>query len=225
MKTPPVSLIRKIAVVAAILLTTATPHLFATAPFTKLEDCTFIPNSSDDGDSFHVRNKGSEYIFRLYFVDTPETDKEFASRVHEQAKYFGISMDESVRIGKEAAAFTKGKLTGKKFTVYTRWQDAMGRSKLPRNYAFIVVENQNLAELLVANGLARIFGTPTTTPDGLTPTAFNARLHVLEAKAKHDHLGAWSLHAPAQAQTTKPSDDWDKFFKKPAPAGEPAAAQ
>jgi len=37
-----------------------------------LVDCKLKNNSFNDGDSFHVSHKGKEYIFRLYFVDTPE---------------------------------------------------------------------------------------------------------------------------------------------------------
>jgi endonuclease YncB( thermonuclease family) len=208
-----VSFPKKFAVLAAVFFTAANLHVFAVAPFTKLDDCHLIPNVSNDGDSFHVRGKGDEYIFRIYFVDAPETDKEFPDRVRDQAKYFGITSDQAVQIGKEAAAFTKGKLGGKNFTVYTRWQGALGRSKLPRYYAFIVVDNnQTLQELLVANGLARIFGTPTTTPSGQTPAAFIAHLRVLETKAKHDHLGAWSINASKTA--IKTDDDWNSLFQK-----------
>jgi len=37
--------------------------------------CRYLPNAANDGDSFHVRRRrGGKYIFRLYFVDAPETD-------------------------------------------------------------------------------------------------------------------------------------------------------
>ena len=52
-----------------------------------LTNCRYLPNAANDGDSFHVRAEGREYIFRLYFVDTPETDDGIPERVKEQAKY------------------------------------------------------------------------------------------------------------------------------------------
>ena len=45
------------------------------------KDCRYLPNAANDGDSFHVRAAGKEYIFRLYFVDTPETDMYFQARL------------------------------------------------------------------------------------------------------------------------------------------------
>jgi endonuclease YncB( thermonuclease family) len=40
-----------------------------------LKDCRFIANPANDGDSFHVSVGDKEYLFRLYFVDAPETDE------------------------------------------------------------------------------------------------------------------------------------------------------
>ena len=41
-----------------------------------------MENPANDGDSFHVRAKEKEFIFRLYFVDTPEVERviEFISK-------------------------------------------------------------------------------------------------------------------------------------------------
>jgi endonuclease YncB( thermonuclease family) len=197
-------------VVLAVFLLAPAAEARTGKAFQKLEGCHFMPNPSDDGDSFHVKWKGDEFIFRLYFVDAPETDAEFPERVREQAKYFGITSKQAIEVGRTAAAFTRGKLAGKGFTVFTHWQDAKGQSRLPRYYAFVIVENQNLSELLVANGLARIYGLDVYAPDCASPAAFEARLRLLENKAKVDHLGAWSLRA---SQTKKPDDSWDKVFK------------
>lgn len=38
----------------------------------KLKGCTLIDSRWRDGDSFHAKHDGTEYIFRLYFMDTPE---------------------------------------------------------------------------------------------------------------------------------------------------------
>jgi endonuclease YncB( thermonuclease family) len=188
------------------------------AEFEKLERCTFLPNMADDGDSFHVRWKGKEFIFRLYFVDTPETEARFPERVKEQAQYFGITTDEALRIGKTAAEFTRRTLGSKSFTVYTRWQDARGESRLERFYAFVVIEDKDqLAELLIANGLARVFGMPAKLPTGMNANTFEAHLRALEAKAKAEHLGAWGVNAPAKS-TKPPADSWEKMFRPNQPA-------
>ena len=58
------------------------------------KDCRYLPNVANDGDSFHVRAAGREYIFRLYFVDAPETDMRIPDRVAEQAKYFHVTIQD-----------------------------------------------------------------------------------------------------------------------------------
>ena len=46
-------------------------------------------------------------------------------------------------------------------------------------------------ELLGENGLARIYGTRTTLPDGRDSRKYLARLAELEAEAKAAKRGAW----------------------------------
>jgi endonuclease YncB( thermonuclease family) len=160
--------------------------------FQRLEGCHYQAQKWNDGDSFHVTlQDGTERIFRLYFVDTPEAGKGYPERTDEQAAYFGISPEAVVLVGHEASEFTRRTLS-KSFTVQTRWRTALGRSKLPRFYAVITTAGgQDLAELLVSNGLARIYGTRTTLPDGGDSRAYLARLTALEVKAKAARRGGW----------------------------------
>jgi len=58
--------------------------------FVKLEGCEFLDTAYADGDSFRMRLGNEEQVFRLYFVDTPESDKRFPARNAEQAVYFGF---------------------------------------------------------------------------------------------------------------------------------------
>jgi len=44
--------------------------------FQRLDNCRLIADAYNDGDSFHVKADGKEWIFRLYFVDAPETGSE-----------------------------------------------------------------------------------------------------------------------------------------------------
>lgn len=125
-----------------------------------LKDCRLIDNKGNDSDSFHVRANGEEFIFRLYHVDAPESeiDSAVADRVAVQAEHFGFSQEKSLRGGEKAKEFTE-KVLSKPFSVVTRWQKALGWSKLQRYYAVVLVGgNDDLAELMVKAGFARAFG-------------------------------------------------------------------
>ena len=160
------------------------------ADWTTLEGCTLSESPSNDGDSFHVMHKGKEYIFRLYFVDCPEENNFFPDRVAEQARYFGLSEKETLALGATAARFTREQLKGP-FTVSTRWEDAKGSSQLTREFANITVNGKDLAELLVENGLARIYGMREAVAD---PEQKLHHLRQLESRAKSRHVGAWAPH-------------------------------
>lgn len=159
----------------------------AEQPWQQLADCRLVAESANDGDSFHVAWSGHEYIFRLYFVDCPEVDTRFPDRVAEQAAYFGISTDDALRIGRQASTFTHDFLRGR-FSVTTRWQNAMGSSKLRREYGLVKANGVDLAESLVANGLARIHGVDVANDEKEIQ-----RLKQLEAQAKAQRRGAWGI--------------------------------
>jgi hypothetical protein len=86
-----------------------------------LDGCRLLTNALLDGDSFHVVHQEREYIFRLYFVDAPVSDDSLKDRIQDQAEYFGIAPDEVPRAGLLAARFTREKLSGRDFTMLTRW--------------------------------------------------------------------------------------------------------
>lgn len=118
----------------------------AYSKWVKIDDCRYVANEWNDGDSFHVATPHGERIFQLYFVDTPESEDSFPERVVEQAAYFGITSDQSIDMGKKAAEFTKSFMNST-FTVWTKWHDARGRSKLERFYALVRVGDKDLSEL------------------------------------------------------------------------------
>ncbi|MCO5044800.1 MAG: ankyrin repeat domain-containing protein [Kiritimatiellae bacterium] len=167
-----------------------------TSGWTVLEGCRLLKSGGNDGDSFHVTHDGKEYIFRLYYVDTPETSMTYRDRVRDQARYFGIDEAKTIRLGKDAAYFTERILSGGPFTVVTKWQDAMGNSRLPRNYAFIVTPHGDLDELLAAEGLVRIYGMKV---DGGYGSQKQRLLVQLEAEAKKEQFGAWGIARQMQA--------------------------
>jgi len=166
-------------------------NLGASGDWVTLENCRLIPNPANDGDNFHARVNGKEYIFRLYFVDAPETDAANPARLIEQAKYFGISVPQVIELGEAAKAFVKEKLAAP-FTVVTHMANAMGRSKIERFYAFVQTKDGDLGEQLIANGLARIHGT-SATPPGASSSAERQRLKQVEDEAKRRKVGGWGM--------------------------------
>jgi competence protein ComEA len=191
--------------------------LSARGPWVTLENCRYLTKRANDGDSFHVSVNGKEYIFRLYFVDAPETDTEFRDRVDEQAKYFGITAEQNVSVGVLAKAYTREKLSGP-FSVRTCWEDAMGRSRMQRFYAMVQTNNGDLGEQLVENGLARIHGIQAS-PEGLTSARQEwQKLETLERKAKREKVGGWGatedrMAARAQSlESAKGVDPFNAFF-------------
>lgn len=156
-----------------------------------VENCKLIESESNDGDSFHVRYNKRHYIFRLYFVDAPETDTGIPERVTEQAQYWGVDEKTAVRLGHKAAEFSRDFLKDG-FTVMTKFDDARGRSDRGREYAIIKVGDKYLAEELVRNGLARIFGVNVDIPDGPSEQNFIWRLKSAEREAKKEQVGGWA---------------------------------
>lgn len=188
----------------------------AREPWVTLTDCRYVDNDSNDGDSFHIRSGRKEYIFRLYFVDSPETDLELKERIDEQAKYFGVSVPQTIQIAEAAKNFVRQKLSHP-FVVRTCMQDAMGRSKMERFYGFVEVDHHDLGEELVANGLARLHGTETRPPGMNSVEVEWNKLEQLERTAKQQKVGAWGvsvgrLNARAQSKEQYSADSFDAFF-------------
>lgn len=155
-----------------------------------LKGCRFDPAAFSDGDSFHVLCGGERFVFRLYFVDAPELDDRYPDRVREQCRYFGVTKKELHLIAQRAKAFTAERLH-EGFTVTTRWQDAMGRTK--RYCALVEASSgEDLGELLVREGLARVKGFRAVLPDGTPAKAQLDKLKELEREAKRERKGAWA---------------------------------
>ncbi len=189
----------------------------ARGPWLVLKNCEYLPNPSNDGDSFHVRAEGKEYIFRLYFVDAPETDAALGDRLTQQAKYFGVTVPQAKQIGEEATEFARRQMA-QPFTVRSRKQDAMGRSKLERFYAFVECGGHDLGEQLVANGLARVFGMHANMAGVTVSTDAELRkLKVLEADAHMQKIGGWGLgigrlQVRSLPIEKRPEHSFDAFF-------------
>lgn len=164
------------------------PSAHAARPWQVLEGCQLVDSTINDGDSFRVHWNGGELTVRLYFADTPEADYRFMDRTRAQAAYFGITEEQAVEVGKQAKMFTRDVLKGG-FSIRTRWQGVFSGQKGARKYGIVSVGDKDLAELLVANGLARIHGM------GIGGKTWEEveRLKALEAQAKAEKRGAWGM--------------------------------
>ena len=190
-------------VAAAALLLPASPAA-AAKRWREYTGCTLIDNKGNDGDSFHV-NIGSlksasakHKLFRLYFVDTPESESSLPERLEDQRKYWNLPDTATVvKCGKDAHHFTENFLRGD-FTVYSRLADALGRSRMDRDYAMVYSEanKEDLGYALVRNGLARVSGMSTDLAEldryGKTTEAWWRRLRMAEAEARKEGRGCWA---------------------------------
>lgn len=201
---------------AALMLLGVLPA-FASGEWEELHGCKLLPHESNDGDSFHAEHNGKEYIFRLYFVDCPEVEDDYPERLAEQAEHFDATPERAMAVGRYAKAAT-AQLLSKGFMAVTRWQEAGGRSSLPRYYAFIFIEGQDsnvpadLNAVLVANGLARVHGVKAKPPDvGFKAADLQDIYEELEQEAKQEALGAWGsgdeIKLAAANSENPPQDD------------------
>jgi endonuclease YncB( thermonuclease family) len=159
-----------------------------------LGGCRLVSAPFNDADSFLVKHGNDEYIFRLYYVDAPETSETYIDRVREQARYFSIPEESVTDTGKLATTFTQNFLRGE-FTVITKWEDARGGKSHKRYYALIQKGDKDLSLELIRAGLVRLYGMPTKDrwPGGVTPRTFLSRLKNNEREAQREENGIWAL--------------------------------
>jgi len=165
--------------------------------------CTLVDVRNNDGDSFMVQLPGGKQaVFRLYFVDTPESAfRRYAGgetnyeRIRQQAAEMGgITPEQAVEIGKQGKHFTLGLLAGHPFDIYTRWDSPFNDNRFHAHLAVMQDGKPRwLDELLIERGLARIKTKPADLPDGTPAAKHLARLKDLERAAKRAEIGAWSL--------------------------------
>ncbi len=138
-----------------------------------------------------TRSRRDNPVFKGGGIPTnPLASCELDGRIsgHCGKRNFGSTREQAIELGQEANDFTARALA-KPFTIQTRWRPVVGPT---RYYAFVVtVEGTDLCELLIKNGLARIYGTRTLLPDGRTSRQYLAYLAALEQQAKNARLGGW----------------------------------
>jgi len=207
---------RLIRLILPILLLCSTLAHAVPKPWERVQ-ASYLPNRSNDGDSFHaiIERDRSEVVARLYAVDTIESDTSLQERISAQADYFGITLARAAELAHQATTFTATALS-RPFTITTRWSSALGRSAIGRIYCIITTDRgEDLGELLVRAGLARIHGTPPATMiNSGDIKAYIAKLRSAEDDAKGARRGGWSvgggsiglpkLPAPATAKPSLP---------------------
>ncbi|MEM6885978.1 MAG: thermonuclease family protein, partial [Verrucomicrobiota bacterium] len=105
---------------------------------------------------------------------------------------FNIYKKDLYRIAGEASAFTAEALEDR-FTVWTCWQDAGGQSRLPRYFGIVLTaDGKDLAELLVEQGYARIYGAKPADSPVQDAERVIKELKKLEARARRAKTGAWA---------------------------------
>jgi len=165
-------------------------------------NCRLANEKHNDGDSFEVHlPDGRGEVFRLYFVDCPESDfKSYAGgdtnhkRISDQAEMLGITPEQAVQIGQQAKHFTLDLLASKPFTIYTAWDSPYHDNRF---HAFVEVEENGkprwLHELLVERGFCRIYTKGAGLPDGTSLSDHKDLLRAKEREARSSRAGAWGL--------------------------------
>lgn len=167
------------------------------------QNCTLVNARNNDGDSFLIRlHDGREEEFRLYFVDTPESDfKTYADgdtnhdRIREQAGDLDrLTPEQAVEIGKRGKAFSLELLAKRPFTLYTEW-DSPFRDHRYHAHIQVRIDGKTrwLHRLLVQKGLARMKTKGSDLPDGTSAQSEKETLRKLEREAKSNKAGAWAL--------------------------------
>ncbi|MFO1431205.1 MAG: helix-hairpin-helix domain-containing protein [Candidatus Competibacteraceae bacterium] len=185
-----------------IVLIDATGYVSYAAELQKFSNVKLIDHPANDGDSFFLEADGKTLHVRLYFVDCPENSASSTvdvQRIQEQARYFGLpDTRRIIYFGNEAKAFVQ-RILIEPFTLYTSFATAPGRSSQGRLYGFITTPaGEDLATLLVKNGLARTHGIGRETPDNIPRNEMIDRLSDLESAAMLKRIGIWAESDPEQ---------------------------
>jgi competence protein ComEA len=204
---PPAVRVTRLSLPALILLA-LTPLVQASSPPAKgtedpatglftIPGCRLVITDWSDGDSFPVKAPdGTQFTIRLYGADCFEwhvANDTDARRLRAQRRHFGIQDIQAAKdLGEQGALLTRRVLAAP-FTVHTAWTDARGSARYKRYYAFVTTSTgQDLAALLVRDGLARAFGVYRQSP---TRPANETEAHFddLELTAARRGAGAWAL--------------------------------
>lgn len=191
------------------------------------EDCQLEGVDEWTTNTIRIRNQGRVYQFRLYFVETPESELSDSTQaiLRTQVEYFGDPpLSKLMEHGDAANQFIRNILTERPFRIITRFEPVRGTKSL---YAFIQVDTDEnirkyLSAILVRDGLASITAKSSHTPFGQNALDFREHLVSEREKAINDRSGIWADSRLAQKledlrKTTdsKPSEDHEETLTAP----------
>jgi len=134
-----------------------------------------------DGDTVVILLNGQEEKVRLIGVDTPESKNNEKAR--RDSSKTGESVSEIVKLGKEAAQYTKSILPkGTKVTVET---DVQPRDRYGRLLAYLYLENGEMVNsLIIQNGYAQVMTIPPNVK-------YEDLFRKLMKEARENNRGLW----------------------------------
>lgn len=159
----------------------------------EIQDARYVTDPTNTGNRFLVSTKNQIISVRLMSVSCPSPGAEDEESQKYHSAYFGITLDDSVAVGRQAKEFTDTYLKDKPLRILTRWM----RDKSGSILAIVQPgEVGDFSGILVDNGLAAI-----TSPRAIhserkrMEEAMLASLKVRETAAKAKALppGAWSF--------------------------------
>lgn len=161
----------------------------------EVHDAAFVEDPTNTGDRFLVTARGEKMSVKLMSVSCPSPNPEDKSAHDFHTRYFGITKEDTIMIGRQAQEFTTAYLKDKPLKLLTRWQKDKTGSVLA---AVMPTEVGDLAGILVDNGLAAVLEPASRNPAQFRveeTTRSVLRQREAEAKAKPVPPGAWSLAA------------------------------
>jgi len=182
---------RSLIITTLLCISAVASYARESKPWVTLTNCEYVAAKYNDGDSFRVRSGTNEFTLRLYYVDAPETTMTYPIEWQQQSEHYGITMDETLRVGAQAKERVQ-ELLREPFIVRTHWASAAGRGRETRYYGFVEVGGKSLAEVLVSEGLAQAKGVAPNLPDGEKASVYMQKLEGLEQAARQKRIGAWA---------------------------------
>lgn len=189
-----------IRVVCLAVLAVALFAVVAEGATQTIHGCRLGEGAWADGDSFPViLPDGRTVALRLYGADCIEWqvgDETMARRLRAQRRYFGIgggdvpeSMAKAREFARKAAERTR-ELLAEPFDVETAFSKTPGGGRV---YGFVATASgQDLAAVLVREGLARAHGIARQRSDGTTASGYRESLADLELTAAAARRGVWA---------------------------------
>lgn len=163
-----------------------------------LTNCRLEEDPTAEGDGFRIHTPQGAFRFRLYWVQTVPVNGGGPELIREFMDHFEIKSEERLReVAAEAKEFSVNLLRSVHFRVITKWEkDATGAV-----LCFVYAADgdparpalQNLALLLVQNGLAVIRPSSRPLPEAnTTPGDFQNALSKAESEARRLLCGGWA---------------------------------